>query len=71
MEAEKYNPGSHFVIDVNAESQRFERCFVAFGASLHGFNFIRPLIFLDGTFLKGRYKGCLLGPTCKDGNECM
>ena len=68
-EAEKFNPGSRFVIETNAESHRFERCFVAFKACLFDFNFIRPMIFLDVTFLKGRYKGAFLGATCKDGNE--
>ena len=68
-EAEKVNPGSHFCLEVNAESHRFERCFIAFRACLDGFKFLRPLIFLDGTFLKGRYRGVLLGATSKDGDE--
>ncbi|KAI8530181.1 hypothetical protein RHMOL_Rhmol11G0035900 [Rhododendron molle] len=31
--------------------------FVAFRASIYGFNYCRPLLFLDGTFLKARHKG--------------
>ena len=42
-EAEKFNHGSRFVIDTDAESHRFVRCFVPFEACLHGFKFIRQI----------------------------
>ncbi|XP_028073479.1 uncharacterized protein LOC114275683 [Camellia sinensis] len=38
-------------------------------AWLDGFNHCRPLLFLDGTFLKGRFKGNLLAATAKDANQ--
>ena len=56
-EADKVNPRSHLITKVDDDSKRFRRCFVAFGACIQGFKFLRPMIFLDGTFLKGRYKG--------------
>ncbi|XP_028113436.1 uncharacterized protein LOC114311482 [Camellia sinensis] len=31
--------------------------------------YCRPVLMLDGTFLKGRHKGCLLAATAKDGNQ--
>ncbi|KAL7222666.1 hypothetical protein ACSBR1_024375 [Camellia fascicularis] len=34
-----------------------------------GFNHCRPLLFLDETFLKGRFKGNLLAATTKDDNQ--
>ncbi|KAL7174388.1 hypothetical protein ACSBR2_033617 [Camellia fascicularis] len=40
-----------------------------FDACIHGFKYCRPVLMLDGTFLKGRHKGCLLAATAKDGNQ--
>lgn len=51
------------------EFDRFKRLFVGFAACKHGFNFCLPLIFVDGTFLKGTHKGCLLSACAKDGNQ--
>ena len=53
-EAGRVNSGSHLVLDVDDESKRFRR-FVYFGACIQGFKFLRPMIFLDDTFIKGRY----------------
>ncbi|KAM7502137.1 hypothetical protein LguiB_001041 [Lonicera macranthoides] len=33
------------------------------------FKSCRPMLFLDGTFLKGQYKGILLAAIAKDGNN--
>ena len=68
-EAKRVNPDNHFQLEVDPLSRRFQRCFIAFGASIRGLKFLRPMIFLDGTFLKGRYKGALLAATCKDGDQ--
>lgn len=51
------------------EARRFKRLFVGFAACKHGFKFCLPLLFLDGTFLKGTHKGCLLAACAKDGNR--
>ena len=65
----RVNPGSHLVLDVDQTSRRFRRCFISFAACIKGFNYIRPLIFLDGTFLKGRHRGAILGATGKTSNQ--
>ncbi|XP_028060861.1 uncharacterized protein LOC114264448 [Camellia sinensis] len=63
------NPGSVFELDVNESSGCFRRFFMAFHGCLYGFQFCRPLLFVDSTFLKGRYKGHLFVATSKDGNQ--
>ncbi|XP_028088934.1 uncharacterized protein LOC114289406 [Camellia sinensis] len=65
----RYNPESYVNIDYDASSQQFCRFFVSFVACISGFNSCRPLLFLDRTFLKGKYKGQLLAATAKDGNN--
>ncbi|XP_028091988.1 uncharacterized protein LOC114292280 [Camellia sinensis] len=66
----EYNPGSYINLDFDEHNtRRFNRHFISFKASIDGFKHCRPLLFLDGTFLKGRFKGNLLAATAKDGNE--
>ncbi|XP_028096652.1 uncharacterized protein LOC114296548 [Camellia sinensis] len=65
----RMNPGSVFELDVDESSGCFRRLFVAFHGCLYVFQFCRPLLFVDGTFLKGRYKGHLLAATSKDDNQ--
>ncbi|KAL7194686.1 hypothetical protein ACSBR1_035008 [Camellia fascicularis] len=69
--AMRTNPGSVFELDVDESSGCFRRLFVAFHGCLYGFQFCRPLLFVDGTFLKGRYKGYLLAATSKNGNQSL
>ncbi|XP_020270877.1 uncharacterized protein LOC109846064 [Asparagus officinalis] len=65
MKVTETNPGSVFSIE--QEERRFKRLFVSYGACIQGFlKGCRPLLFLDGTFLKDRYKGILLGATAYD-----
>lgn len=66
-EANRTNSGSYFDHDVG-EDNRF-RSFFAFAASLDGFKHCRPMLMVDGTFLKGKHKGILLSVVGKDGNE--
>ncbi|KAL7265013.1 hypothetical protein ACSBR1_002876 [Camellia fascicularis] len=61
------NPESVFELDVNESSRCFWRLFVAFHGCLYGFQFCRLLLFIDGTFLKGRYKGHFLAAKSNDG----
>ncbi|XP_028070019.1 uncharacterized protein LOC114272493 [Camellia sinensis] len=63
------NPGSYINIDYNDQNHRFKRYFISFKACIDGFNHCRPLLFLDGTFLKGKFKGNLLDATSKDINQ--
>ncbi|XP_012854412.1 PREDICTED: uncharacterized protein LOC105973918 [Erythranthe guttata] len=65
-EAGRCNPDSVFHLEVDGKHNSFNRCFFSFGACLSGFKFCRPILFLDGTFLKGRYKGILLSAMAKD-----
>ncbi|XP_058181129.1 uncharacterized protein LOC131299561 [Rhododendron vialii] len=67
--AKSTNPGSHIELEIDEEMKRFKRLFVAFGECINGFNHCRPLLFLDGTHLKGRQRGHLLAATGKDGNQ--
>ncbi|CAA7016063.1 unnamed protein product [Microthlaspi erraticum] len=61
------NPGTFTRLEVD-EFQRFKYLFLAFGASINGFPFLRKVVVVDGTFLKGKYKGTLLIASAQDGN---
>ncbi|XP_021602286.1 uncharacterized protein LOC110607473 [Manihot esculenta] len=47
----------------------FDRMFWAFKQSIEGFKHCRPVISIDGTFLYGKYTGCILCATALDGNN--
>lgn len=49
-------------------AERFKYMFVAFGASVQGYEYMRKVIVIDGTHLKGKYAGCLLTASAQDGN---
>ncbi|XP_010513254.1 PREDICTED: uncharacterized protein LOC104789220 [Camelina sativa] len=61
------NPGTMTRLKVD-ENDRFKSVFIAFGASIDGFKFMRKVIVVDGTFLKGKYLGTLLLAKTQDGN---
>ncbi|KAL7173014.1 hypothetical protein ACSBR2_032477 [Camellia fascicularis] len=63
------NPHSYINLDFDQQTGRFVRYFIAFRACIDGFNGCRPLLFLYGTFFKGRFKGTLLAAIAKDGNQ--
>ncbi|XP_013624088.1 PREDICTED: uncharacterized protein LOC106330075 [Brassica oleracea var. oleracea] len=48
--------------------QRFKYLFLSFGASQKGFDFMRKVVIIDGTHLKGKFAGCLLTASAQDGN---
>ena len=57
---EQQNPGTVTKLQVN-DDNRFEICFMAFDACIFDFReYCRPAIVIDGTHLKGKYKGILL-----------
>ncbi|KAL7248936.1 hypothetical protein ACSBR1_011168 [Camellia fascicularis] len=62
------NPESYINIEYDDHTHRFTRCFISFKACINGFKHCSPLLFLDATFLKGRFKGFLLAATAKDDN---
>ncbi|XP_022849788.1 uncharacterized protein LOC111371851 [Olea europaea var. sylvestris] len=62
------NPGTiaHIELDSN---NRFLYFFLAFGPSVRGFReYMRPVICVDGSHLKGQYKGILLVTAAQDAN---
>ncbi|CAL2264962.1 unnamed protein product [Prunus armeniaca] len=63
------NPGSSCVVECDPKTSRFRRLFVCYGACIEGFQWCRPLLFIDETFLKSKYKGQLIGATGKNGNQ--
>ncbi|XP_073127419.1 uncharacterized protein [Henckelia pumila] len=64
------NPGSFVECEIDPMTQKFRRLFICFHACLVGFiSGCRPLIFLDGTHIKNKYKGCLLVTVAKDAND--
>ncbi|XP_026378451.1 uncharacterized protein LOC113272873 [Papaver somniferum] len=56
-----YNHGSVVNIEYDSVTRQFKRFFVAFEASITGFNnYCRPMLFIDCTFLTGMFKGGLM-----------
>ena len=67
--AKETNPGTEVFLESQPTSNRFSRFFIAFKASLDGFKHCRPMLFIDATSLKGRFKGQLLTAIGKDGDN--
>ncbi|XP_024042932.1 uncharacterized protein LOC112099718 [Citrus clementina] len=66
---EKKNLGARTFLEID-NTNHFKYFFMAIGSSLRGFSSsIRLVIAIDGTFLKGKYKGTMFIATCKDGNN--
>lgn len=65
----KCNPDS--IVDLETESDdRFKYCFMAFGACVTAFrSCCRPVIVVDATHLKGKYKGVMFVAVTMDGND--
>jgi hypothetical protein len=49
--------------------QVLQRAFLALGPAIAAFKQCRPVIFIDGTFLTGKYKGTILTVVAADGNN--
>lgn len=63
------NPGSRVALKTD-EEERFQYAFMALSASISGFlSSGRPVIVVDGTHLKGKYRGVMFVASTKDGNE--
>lgn len=63
------NPGSSCVVECDPRTSCFQRLFVCYGACIEGFQWCRPLLFIDETFLRSKHKGQLIGATGKNGNQ--
>ena len=63
---EQQNPRTITKLQVD-EDNKFEICFMAFDECIKGFHeCCRPAIVIDGTHLKGKYKGILFIATAMD-----
>ena len=73
----QFTPGYHKVITheykqhgvVDPRFRIFDRVFWTFKQCCDAFNFCKPVIQIDGTFLYGKYDGTLLIATTQDGNS--
>ena len=66
---EQQNLGTVTKLQVDEEN-RFEVCFLAFDAYIFDFReCCRPIISIDRTHLKGKYKGILFIAIAMDGND--
>ncbi|XP_010481010.1 PREDICTED: uncharacterized protein LOC104759829 [Camelina sativa] len=68
----KTNPGTisdmHTTVKKETGKTLFKYLFFAFGASIAGYKYLRKVIVIDGTTMKGKYKGCLVAASVQDGN---
>ncbi|KAL8477963.1 hypothetical protein ACS0TY_030024 [Phlomoides rotata] len=46
------NPGSVVALEQNSDTQHFERVFISFKTCIVGFKSCRPMLFVDGAFMK-------------------
>ena len=66
---EKENPGTVTKLLMDEEN-RFEYVFMSLDSSIIGFKeCCRPVIVIDGTHLKGKFRDILFVTAAKDGNE--
>ncbi|XP_024004810.1 uncharacterized protein LOC112081965 [Eutrema salsugineum] len=63
----KANPRTVSALHVDSNN-KFKYLFLAFGASIAGFQYMRRVIVVDGCHLTGKYEGTLLVATAQDGN---
>ena len=76
---ESFAPGSIYKIETNDfvygnrvdnRFRKFHRVFWTYKQCIDAFNFCKPILQIDGTFLYGKYRGTLLIATTQDGNSC-
>lgn len=66
---EETNEGSIVDFQYDDSTEEFKRLFLAYGALIKVFEYCRAMLYLDATFLTGRFKGCLMAATAKNGND--
>ncbi|KAL0235827.1 hypothetical protein GEMRC1_002409 [Eukaryota sp. GEM-RC1] len=59
-----HNPGTVTALDL--DEGQFQRFFIAFGGTICGYNYCRPLVQVDGTHLHNKYKQVLLTSSTVD-----
>ncbi|XP_038902305.1 uncharacterized protein LOC120088939 [Benincasa hispida] len=62
------NPGTRFGIELENDVH-FKYMFMALGPCIRGFSSCWPVIIVDGSHLKGKYKGIMLVGVSMDGNN--
>ncbi|XP_010446204.1 PREDICTED: uncharacterized protein LOC104728999 [Camelina sativa] len=65
------NPGTMTAMHTTVDKKRkalFKYLFFALGACIAGYQYLRKVIVIDGTTMKGKYKGCLVAASGQDGN---
>ena len=65
---EKLNLRTVTHIEVDGKS-KFKYLFLAFGVAIRGLCYMRKVVMIDDTFLKGQYWGVLLVATTQDGSR--
>lgn len=65
------NPGS--ITQIHTEyadgiGHRLKYMFLDLAVSIEGYRFMRKVVIVDGTHLRGKYVGCLLTASAQDGN---
>ncbi|KAF5179350.1 hypothetical protein FRX31_031064, partial [Thalictrum thalictroides] len=63
------NHGSYVILEVEEETNVFKRVFIANATCFNGFKFCHPILSLDDTFLKTKYKNTCLAAIAKDANR--
>ncbi|XP_026410767.1 uncharacterized protein LOC113305991 [Papaver somniferum] len=49
--------------------KQFQWIFISFDACIKAYRFCRPMVYLDATFLTGRFRGCLMEATGINGDK--
>ncbi|KAG7544029.1 Zinc finger SWIM-type [Arabidopsis thaliana x Arabidopsis arenosa] len=65
------NPNSLALLETETDNSgviQFKYLFFALHASIKGYAFMRKVIVIDGTHLRGRYGGCLVAASAQDAN---
>ncbi|XP_026398916.1 uncharacterized protein LOC113294754 [Papaver somniferum] len=66
---EETNPYRYVNFEVDHGKIRFHRLFIFFGPCKHRYKYLRLMIYLDATFLTGRFRGDSMAATCVNGNN--
>ncbi|KAL5576621.1 hypothetical protein UlMin_018320 [Ulmus minor] len=57
----------HMLRETNPD--KFKYLFIAFDASIKGFQYCRPVVSIDATHMKGKYRGVLVMAVCHNANQ--
>ncbi|XP_026451983.1 uncharacterized protein LOC113352371 [Papaver somniferum] len=63
------NSGSVIDFEYDPSKKQFQRIFISFDACIKGYRFCRAIVYLDATFLTGRFRGCLMEATGINGDK--